>query len=87
MDHGEGITGLTRAVMYAGSPAAVVSLWNVSSHKNASPLMTGFYENMLTKKLPKEEALRMAKISLIRDSEDKTFRHPFFWSAFVMYGE
>ncbi|MBA4389389.1 MAG: hypothetical protein C0399_00405 [Syntrophus sp. (in: bacteria)] len=86
MDHGEGITGLTRAVMYAGSPAAVVSLWNVSS-EGASALMAGFYENMLKKGLSKEEALRLAKTDLMGDSEDETFHHPFFWSGFVMYGE
>ncbi|OPY93441.1 MAG: Photosystem I assembly protein Ycf3 [Syntrophaceae bacterium PtaU1.Bin231] len=82
VERGEGITGLTRAVMYAGSPAAVVSLWSVSD-VGTKELMVRFYENMIRKGLPKEEALRRAKLGLL----GTRFGHPFFWSAFVMYGE
>lgn len=83
MERGEGVTGLTRAVMYAGTPATVVSLWSVSD-EGTKELMVRFYENILNKKLAKNEALREAKRAL-RASED--FRHPYYWSAFVMYGE
>lgn len=82
MERGEGITGLMRAVMYAGSRAAVVSLWAVSD-LGTKELMSRFYENMIRKGLPREEALRRAKLALLETS----FRHPFFWSGFVMYGE
>ncbi|MEN6439971.1 MAG: CHAT domain-containing tetratricopeptide repeat protein [Syntrophobacter sp.] len=81
-ERGEGVTGLTRAVMYAGSPAAVVSLWSVDD-MGTKELMVRFYDNMIRKGLAKAEALRSAKKDMLRIK----YRHPFFWSAFVMYGE
>lgn len=82
-EEGEGVTGLTRAVMYAGSPAAVVSLWDVSDVATME-LMTRFYGHMLRDGMSKEEALRQAKVDLLRTVD---YTHPFFWRAFVMYGE
>ena len=83
MERGEEVTGLTRAVMYAGSPAVVVSLWNVSDIGTKN-LMEKFYSNLLAKWMSKEEALRTGKLEMLKDSR---CRHPFFWSALVMYGE
>ena len=80
---GEGVNGLIRAVMYAGTPAVVASLWNVSDI-GTKELMVKFYKNMLEKGMSKEEALRQAKLDLI--NSDK-YSSPYFWSAFVMYGE
>jgi CHAT domain-containing protein len=82
-ERGEGITGLTRAVMYAGSPAAVVSLWSVSD-EGTKDFMIGFYKNMLNNKMSKVDALRETKLSMIKSNE---YSLPFFWAAFVMYGE
>jgi CHAT domain-containing protein len=81
-ERGEGVTGLTRAVMYAGSPAAVVSLWSVSD-EGTKELMVKFYENLLKKGLTREAALRAAKLDMLSGQ----YKHPFFWAAFVMYGE
>ena len=86
MTHAEGVTGLTRAVMYAGSSAALVSLWGVSD-EGTKELMIRFYEGLIGKKMVKEEALRAAKKELIEGAAEGAFSHPFFWSAFVMYGE
>jgi CHAT domain-containing protein len=80
---GDGVTGLTRAVMYAGAPAVVASLWNVQDIATKE-LMVKFYENMLEKGMKKEEALRQAKLEMIKDG---TYASPYYWSAFVMYGE
>ncbi|MDD3846405.1 MAG: CHAT domain-containing protein [Syntrophorhabdaceae bacterium] len=86
MSYSEGVTGLTRAVMYAGSAAALVSLWNVAD-EGTRDLMIRFYEGMINKGMTKTDALRAAKIQLLSDTEKDGFSHPFFWSAFVMYGE
>ena len=46
--------------------------------------MVKFYKNMLEKNLDKTEALRQAKLELLKN---KNYSSPLFWSAFVMYGE
>lgn len=80
---GEGVTGLTRAVMYAGSPAAVVSLWSVSD-KGTKELMTRFYGAMVGKRLAPADALRQAKLEM---AASERWRSPYYWAAFVLYGE
>ncbi|MDI6722929.1 MAG: CHAT domain-containing protein, partial [Candidatus Aenigmarchaeota archaeon] len=82
VERGEGVTGLTRAVMYAGSPATAVSLWNVDD-TGTQKLMTMFYGNIIGKNMGKAAALRKAKQDMLRNK----YRHPYFWAAFVMYGE
>ncbi len=83
MERGEGVTGLTQAVMYAGTPAVVASLWNVEDVATRE-LMVKFYKYLLEEDLSKEEALRKAKLDLIKTGR---YSSPFYWSAFVMYGE
>lgn len=82
LERGEGVTGLTRAVMYAGSPAVVVSLWPVDD-RATQELMVRFYSHLIRQDLSKVEALRAARLEMLA-SPDK---HPFFWAPFVMYGE
>jgi CHAT domain-containing protein len=69
--------------MYAGTPAVVASLWVVDDIATKE-LMLHFYRNMLEKNLDKAEALRQAKLELIKSTK---YVSPLFWSAFVMYGE
>jgi CHAT domain-containing protein len=83
MYKGEGVTGLTRAVMYAGTPAVVASLWKVDDIATKE-LMVNFYRDMLEKNMDKVEALRQAKLELLKN---ENYSNPLFWSAFVMYGE
>jgi CHAT domain-containing protein len=78
-----GRTDLTRDVMYAGTPALIASLWKVDDIATKE-LMVKSYRNMLEKNLDKVEALRQAKLELIKN---KKYRSPLFWSTFVMYGE
>lgn len=83
IERGEGVTGLTRAVMQAGTGAVVASLWNVSDI-GTKELMVRFYRNMLEKSMSKTEALRQAKLEMLRGG---TYSSPYYWSPFVMYGE
>ena len=81
---GEGMIGLTRAFMYAGADSVVVSLWNVSDSATAG-LMRSFYQN-LSSGLPKDEALRQAKLKLLHGPQP-VWQHPYYWSPFVLAGE
>jgi CHAT domain-containing protein len=80
---GEGVLGLTRAFMYAGARSVVASLWNVNDTATAA-LMKSFYTNLKNGQ-PKDEALRQAKLSLIRGKQ-MTWRHPYYWAPFVLAG-
>lgn len=81
---GEGLIGLTRGFMYAGSQRVVASLWAVDD-RGTSELMKNFYQNMLgEKKLRPAAALREAQITM---SKSKNFSSPYFWAAFTLQGE
>jgi CHAT domain-containing protein/tetratricopeptide (TPR) repeat protein len=80
---GEGVLGLTRAFMYAGARTVVASLWNVNDSATAE-LMKVFYQN-LKRGLTKDEALRQAKIQMLKGSH-RSWRHPYYWAPFVLAG-
>lgn len=82
---GEGVIGLTRAFMYAGTPALMVNLWSVES-QSAKLLNTGFYRN-LKEGANRAEALRRSKLNLIQGEEGDHLRHPFFWAPSVIFGD
>jgi CHAT domain-containing protein len=79
---GEGVTGIYRAFLCAGTSSVLVSLWNVSD-KSASDLMTSFYRSMEKDGLNKSAALKKARMEMI---SRKGFSHPYYWSAFVLIG-
>jgi len=81
---GEGMIGLTRAFFYAGASSVAVSLWNVDDRATAE-LMKSFYNN-LNRGLSKDEALRQAKLALMR-GQQRIWSHPYFWAPFVLIGE
>lgn len=80
---GEGMVGLTRAFLYAGSSRVLVSLWQVNDLATAE-FMTIFYQKM---KLghPPSLAHREAKLAMIH-SGAPAYQHPFFWTPFVLVG-
>ncbi len=80
---GEGMVGLARAFMYAGSPRVVASLWDVRDVATAQ-LMTSFYRGMLVGGLSPAAALRAAQIDMWQSGR---FEAPFYWAAFVLQGE
>lgn len=80
---GEGVIGLTRGFMYAGSPRVVVSLWNVNDLATAE-LMQRFYRGMLTDKLTASQALQAAQGSMMKEQR---WSSPYYWGAFVLYGD
>src|SRR5215831_29225 len=80
---GEGLAGLTRGFMYAGTPRVIASLWNVRDEATAE-LMKRFYQNMLIGKSSPAAALREAQISMWREPR---WAAPYYWAGFVLQGE
>ncbi len=80
---GEGLIGLTRGFMYAGSPRVVASLWKVGDSATAE-LMQRFYRNMLSSGMRPAAALRAAQVSMWKERQ---WSAPFYWAGFVMQGE
>ncbi|MCP4699075.1 MAG: CHAT domain-containing protein [Gammaproteobacteria bacterium] len=81
---GEGIMGLTRAFMYAGTPAVNVSLWQVDDVSTVY-LSVEFFKHLASGIGP-AEALRAAKLYLLRGEREEKYRHPYFWAPFVLFG-
>jgi len=82
MVSGEGLVGVTRALLYAGAHSVVVSLWQVDDISTPD-LMISFYRH-LDQGQDKAESLRQAKLDMIGQAR---FAHPFFWAPFVLIGE
>ena len=80
---GEGLVGLTRGFMYAGSPSVIASLWKVDDVATAE-LMKIFYQKMLKENMRPAAALRAAKVEMIRS---KRWNAPYYWAAFELQGE
>jgi len=78
---GEGVQGLAQAFLHAGSQAVLASLWDVDDHQTAR-LMRGFYRELLRGR-PKADALRSAKLAMLRSDPDASPRD---WGGFVMIG-
>jgi CHAT domain-containing protein len=78
---GTGLLGLSMSFLAAGSRAVLAGLWNVDDRSTAG-LMGRFYSYLAEGKTV-AEALQLARIDLIRSKD----RHPFFWAAFVLFGD
>jgi len=81
---GEGLIGLSRALIYAGANNIIVSLWNVSDEATVK-LMNELYTNILntTQCVNYAEALQKAKLVLIND---KNLSEPIYWAPFILIG-
>jgi CHAT domain-containing protein/tetratricopeptide (TPR) repeat protein len=80
---GEGLLGLTRGFMYAGTPRVVATLWQVDD-RATSELMKRFYQKMLGDGLRPAAALKAAQVSM---QADKRWSSPHFWASFTIQGE
>jgi CHAT domain-containing protein/Flp pilus assembly protein TadD len=80
---GEGVIGLARGFMHAGTSRVVVSLWSTDDRSNET-LMNRFYYGMLRKGLTPAAALRAAQIEMW---QEKRWSDPYYWAAFVLQGD
>jgi CHAT domain-containing protein len=84
---GDGLVGMSWALLVAGCPTAVVSQWKVGSAATEK-LMTEFHRHLSrvppnARRAAAARALRDADRTLMRLPE---FRYPYDWSAFVVIG-
>ncbi len=77
---GEGMVGLSRAFMVAGSKNVGVTLWSVDDAATAE-FMTRMYKKVKSG-MSYSEAYRKVK-NEFRNSDD--YNHPYYWAAFVLY--
>jgi WD40 repeat protein/CHAT domain-containing protein len=80
---GEGLVGLTRGFMYAGSRRVVVSLWSVNDVAT-SEVMAKFYQKMLQEGQNPVSALRAAQLEMWNSQQ---WQSPYYWAAFTIQGD
>ncbi|MBK5279473.1 MAG: CHAT domain-containing protein, partial [Bacteroidia bacterium] len=81
---GEGVIGLSRALVYAGAKNIIVSYWSVAD-ESTSQLMTDFYSIHL--KNPNQSfssTLQQAKVKMITEGK---YAAPYYWAPFVLIGQ
>jgi CHAT domain-containing protein/tetratricopeptide (TPR) repeat protein len=79
---GEGVIGLSRALVYAGAKNIIVSFWSVADESTAQ-LMTDFYRRLLEKPaIGYSENLREAKLNLMKGDNAA----PYYWAPFILIG-
>ncbi|BAY60222.1 TPR repeat-containing protein [Calothrix brevissima NIES-22] len=77
---GDGVIGLSRALISAGAPSVIVTLWSIPDSPSA--LLMGEFYRQLQKNPDKAQALRQAMLTTM-----KQHSNPSAWAAFTLIGE
>jgi CHAT domain-containing protein len=80
--NGEGVYGLRRAFVLAGTETLVMSLWPVSDRITRETMTT--YYTGLRAGLGRGDALRQAKLAVLARAQ---WSHPYYWASFIQSGE
>lgn len=78
---GEGVMSMGRAFQYAGAKSVLMTLWEVEE-ASAIKLTERFFHHRKDGKT-KLDALQSAR----EDIKKEGYRHPYFWSGFILVGE
>ncbi len=81
---GEGMISLAHAFNYAGSESILTSLWQIDEQSSVK-IIENFYQ-YLKDGLPKDEALRNAKLDYIATAKGRT-TSPQYWAGLVLIGD
>ncbi|MGI9107557.1 MAG: tetratricopeptide repeat protein [Pyrinomonadaceae bacterium] len=102
VSNGNGVYGLRRALVLAGSESQMMSLWQVSDEATRD-LMISYYKCLMAGE-GRTEALRQVQLEMIKNkgqvtsgrslqlgekasSESADHSHPYFWAAFIQSGD
>lgn len=80
--NGNGVFGLRRALVLAGSESQVMSLWPVSDTATRD-LMIAYYQGLQAGQ-GRTEALRRVQLKMLASGNR---RHPYYWASFIQSGE
>jgi CHAT domain-containing protein/tetratricopeptide (TPR) repeat protein len=78
---GEEFVGLTRAFLYAGSPAVLATLWQVND-RSTLDFMRSFYQQ----REARGAAIALAEAQRKMIHSGGRYSHPYFWAPFVLVG-
>ncbi len=82
---GEGIMSIGRSFFLGGSRSIIMTLWSIPD-KSSSKIIKSFY-HYVSKNKPIDEALQLAKIDFLNNTDPHTQKlNPFFWAAYVVVG-
>ncbi|MBH8562389.1 CHAT domain-containing protein [Nostoc sp. CENA67] len=79
---GDGLYGLRRALVIAGSQSQLLSLWKVDN-SGTKELMVKYYQKLKAGK-GRHEALREVQLEFLSNPK---YQHPFYWASFVPSGD
>ncbi|MEM9504984.1 MAG: CHAT domain-containing protein, partial [Cyanobacteria bacterium P01_E01_bin.43] len=79
---GEGVYGLRRAFVLAGSHSQVISLWKVDDIATQE-LMVDYYDRLISG-TPRDASLRETQLAFLNSDE---YSHPYYWAAFIGSGD
>jgi len=74
--------GLAGVAVKAGARSTLATLWRINDVVS-SELIVEFYTKLMDSSISKARALQLAQIKLLGDER---FRHPCYWSPFLMIG-
>lgn len=80
---GEGLSGMVRAFLYAGTQRVLASFWSVQDAATVE-LMTHFYSGIFKRKLSPAAALQETQRYMWNQ---KRWKSPYYWAAFMLSGE
>jgi CHAT domain-containing protein len=80
--NGEGVYGLRRALVLAGSETQVMSLWKVDDFATRQ-WMTAYYKGLLQGQ-GRSAAVRQVQLRMLKNP---LTAHPYYWASFIQSGE
>lgn len=79
---GDGVYGLRRALLLAGSESQIMSLWPVSDEATRQ-LMVQYYRS-LKQGESRSRAMRQIRLAFLKNPR---YQHPYYWASFILSGD